>query len=202
LEERGVKSNNTSGEDRSVNIQLGILHFLPVMERLDLAGAMVASAIRSHAELAEYISVAEIDPQLSDTAGFCERYQVSPELAANCVIVEARRGEEKQFAACVVLATTRADVNGIVRKTLDARRASFARMEEAVAQSQMEFGAITPIGLPNNWAILVDSAVAASDYVIIGSGIRKSKLAVPGTLFSKLPGATILEGLGRKPVHA
>lgn len=185
----------------SVKSKIGTLEIVSVGERLDLVAPAVADAVRSLPKTGE-IGVCEIDPEVSDTAAFCERYGVLPEQAANCVIIEVRRGEGRQFAACVVLATTKIDVNGIVRNTLGVKKASFARMEDAVRESGMEFGAITPIGLPPGWPILVDAAVAASDYVIVGSGFRRSKLVVPGSLFLHLHGAQVVEGLGRAPVPA
>ena len=100
-----------------------------------------------------------IDPELADTAAFCARYGVALEDSANCVVIAGRRGGETRYAACVVLATTRADVNGVVRRRLDARKASFAPMDDAVALTGMEYGGITPIGLPADWPILVDAAV-------------------------------------------
>lgn len=145
----------------------------------------------------EKIGVAEIDPNLSDTMAFCAEYKVGINQAANCVILEAKRADKTWFAACVILGSTKADVNGLVRRTLDARKVSFAPMEKAVSVSQMEYGAITPIGLPFTWSILVDQAVADSDYVIIGSGVRKSKLAIPGSVFASLPNVQILSGLGK-----
>ena len=96
-----------------------------------------------------------------------------------------------------MLATTRADVNGLVRKRLDARKASFAPMDDAVALTGMEYGGITPVGLPAEWPLLVDAAVAAAPAVVIGSGIRGSKLALPGELAARLPGAEVVEGLAR-----
>jgi hypothetical protein len=101
----------------------------------------------------------------------------------------------------VVLATTRADVNGLVRRHLGARKASFAPQDVAVAETGMAYGGITPIGLPAGWPVLVDSAVAAADLVVVGSGTRGSKLALPGSLAAALPGAEVLEGLGQ-PVPA
>ena len=92
----------------------------------------------------------------------------------------------------MVLATDRADVNGVVRRRLDARKASFAAMDVAVAETGMEYGGITPIGLPAGWPILVDERVDATDRVIIGSGLRRSKLVVPGTLLARLPGAEVI----------
>jgi len=113
------------------------------------------------------------------------------------VVVAARRAGQTTLAACVVLATTRADVNGLVRRQLDARKASFAPQDVAVAESGMAFGGITPVGLPEGWPVLVDAAVAGADLVVIGSGTRGSKLAVSGAALAALPAAVVLEGLGR-----
>jgi prolyl-tRNA editing enzyme YbaK/EbsC (Cys-tRNA(Pro) deacylase) len=145
--------------------------------------------------------VAEIDPELADTAAFCARYEVGLDVSGNCVIVEGRRADTRRMAACMVLATTRADVNGVVRRQLDARKASFAAMDLAVAETGMEYGGITPLGLPGDWPILVDAAVAAAPAVVIGSGVRRSKLLLPGAALLDLPGAEELPGLGR-PVEA
>jgi hypothetical protein len=101
------------------------------------------------------------------------------------------------MAACLVVATTRADVNGVVRRHLGARKASFAPQDVAVAESGMAYGGITPIGLPPGWPVLVDAAVAAGELLVVGSGIRGSKLAVPGAVLAALPGAVVLEGLGQ-----
>ena len=108
-----------------------------------------------------------------------------------------RRDGEIRYAACMVLATTRADVNGVVRRQLDVRKASFAPVETATALTGMAFGGITAIGLPPAWPIFVDEAVAAAPVVVIGSGVRHSKLTLPGTALTRLPGATVLAGLGR-----
>lgn len=176
-------------------ITLGTLTFLPAAEHPELLAVPTAALIRTLASLE--IGVAAIDPTLSDTAGFCEHYRVVPEQAANCVIVEGKRGEERQLAAVVILASTRADVNGKVRAELDVKKVSFAQMEKAVAESNMEFGAITPIGLPTGWPILVDKAVADAEYIIIGSGVRSSKLAISGSVLATLPGARVVEGLAQ-----
>jgi len=132
------------------------------------------------------------DPALADTAAFCERYEVPLEASANCVIVEGRRGEVVRRAACMVLATDRADVNGVVQRRLDARKASFASMEQAVADTSMEYGGITPLGLPSDWPVLVDDAVVAVEFVVVGSGVRHSKVALPGALLGQLPSAETL----------
>jgi prolyl-tRNA editing enzyme YbaK/EbsC (Cys-tRNA(Pro) deacylase) len=160
----------------------------------DLAAEPVASALD---EFGLSVLAAPIDPELADTAAFCERYGVLMEDSANCVIIAGRRGDSVSYAACMVLATTRADVNGVVRKRLDARKASFAPMDDAVTLTGMEYGGITPIGLPSSWPVLVDAAVLQRDVVVIGSGLRRSKLAVPSKLLADLPTAEVIEGLAR-----
>ncbi len=140
--------------------------------------------------------MAPIDPDLADTAAFCAAYGRSLDESANCVVLAAKRSGETVLAACVVLATTRADVNGLARRTLGARKASFAAMDVAVSASGMEHGGITPVGLPTGWPVLVDAAVLAAGAVVVGSGRRASKLLVPSALLADLPGATVLDGLG------
>ena len=174
--------------------RLGSLTWVPAAERPDLLGAPVAAALPL---LAGDAFVAQIDDDLADTAAFTDAYGVPPEASANCVVVAARRAGQTTMAACVVLATTRADVNGLVRRHLGARKASFAPQDVAVAESGMAYGGITPVGLPSDWPVLVDAAVAAADWVVIGSGSRGSKLAVPGSALTALPAAVVLEGLGQ-----
>jgi prolyl-tRNA editing enzyme YbaK/EbsC (Cys-tRNA(Pro) deacylase) len=177
---------------------LGTLQAVPALDRPDLLGDPVAIVLKAldPADAAR-VGVAEIDPGLADTAQFCAAYSSPLDRSANCVVVAGRRGEDTRYAACLVLATTRADVNGLVRKRLNARKASFAPMDDAVELTGMEYGGITAIGLPDGWPLLVDAAVAAAPAVVIGSGIRGSKLALPGELAARLPGAEVVEGLGR-----
>jgi prolyl-tRNA editing enzyme YbaK/EbsC (Cys-tRNA(Pro) deacylase) len=163
----------------------------PATERPDLLAEPVAAVIAS----LEGAVVVDIDPEVADTAAFCERYGVTMEESANCVVVAAKRGGETTLAACVVLAHTRADVNGFVRRHLGARKASFAPRETAVAESGMEFGGITPVGLPASWPLLIDRAVLDVPWAVIGSGVRRSKILVPGKSLADLPGAQVLDGL-------
>lgn len=169
----------------------GTLDWTPAVQRLDLLAAPVAEAVRELGDDAA-ARVAEIDPDLADTATFCERYGVRMDESANCVIVAARRGGEVRYAACVVLATTRADVNGVVRRHLGARKVSFAPQGDAVRLTGMEYGGITPLGLPEEWPVLVDEAVAAHPEVVVGSGVRRSKLAVPGEVIAAGKTAKVL----------
>lgn len=177
---------------------LGTLAAVPALDRPDLLADPVALALKALDPAdAALVGVAEIDPTLADTAEFCAAYGSPLDGSANCVVVAGRRGETTRYAACLVLATTRADVNGLVRRRLDARKASFAPMDDAVSITGMEYGGITPIGLPEDWPVLVDAAVAAAPAVVIGSGVRHSKLALPGSLAARLSGVEVIEGLGR-----
>ncbi|WP_327181854.1 YbaK/EbsC family protein [Streptomyces sp. NBC_01334] len=171
----------------------------PAPDCLDELVGPVADAVRrwsGSVPAAEFVHV-DTDPQWADTAVFVEHYgRELLEQSANCVVVAGKRGGETTLAACVVLSTTRVDVNGVVRRRLGARKASFAAMDTAVGETGMEYGGITPLGLPADWPVLVDSAVVDLPYVLVGSGRRRGKLLVPGKAFAELPGAVVLEGLG------
>ena len=187
---------NRRHRPRQTPHMVGTLDWIPAPYRPDLVAPPVAAALEALGDDAAAVSVAEIDPDLADTAAFCAKYEVGLEVSANCVVVAAKRGQERRMAACVVLATTRADVNGLVRRQLEAKKASFAPMDAAVEETRMEYGGITPIGLPAAWPLLVDAAVVAADRVVVGSGVRRSKLLVPGGLVGRLPNADVLTGLG------
>ncbi|GGJ53606.1 YbaK/EbsC family protein [Streptomyces brasiliensis] len=172
---------------------------VPAPDCLDELTGPVADAVRawSGGTPADQIIYVETDPQWADTAVFVEHYgRDLLEQSANCVVVAGRRGGETTLAACVVLSTTRVDVNGVVRRQLGARKASFASMDTATGETGMEYGGITPVGLPDGWPLLVDSAVVDLPYVLVGSGRRRGKLLVPGKAFAELPGVVVLEGLG------
>jgi prolyl-tRNA editing enzyme YbaK/EbsC (Cys-tRNA(Pro) deacylase) len=178
------------------HLMLGTLPWVPAPTRTDLLAAPVAAALDRGPGDPTEVMVAPIDPELADTAAFCDAYGVTLDVSANCVVVAGKRSGETRLAAVVVLATTRADVNNVVRRRLDARKASFAPMELAVAETGMEYGGITPIGLPPGWPLLVDRAVVDIPEVIVGSGLRRSKLALPGAWLTGLPGADVVDGLG------
>jgi prolyl-tRNA editing enzyme YbaK/EbsC (Cys-tRNA(Pro) deacylase) len=136
--------------------------------------------------------VAPIEDDLADTAAFCAAYEVPLEASANCVVVSGRRSETTTLAACLVLATDRADVNKAVRHQLGVRKISFAPMAEAVERSQMAYGGITPVGLPSEWPVLVDENVADAPWVVVGSGTRGSKLLLPGARVAELASAHVM----------
>ena len=167
----------------------------PALSQPSLLAPPVEAALRG-LPWAGQVQVAEIDPALSDTAAFCAEYGVALEESANCVVIAGKRGGDVRYAACMVAAATRADVNGLVRRRLDVRKASFGSVDEVTSMTGMEYGGITPIGLPSSWPVLVDESVAKSPRVVIGSGIRGSKLWLPGDRLAALPGAEVIPGLG------
>lgn len=167
----------------------GTLDWSPAGDHTDLLADAVATALAT----APGAEVAPIDATLADTERFCAAYDVALEASANCVIVAGKRAGEVRRAAVMVLATDRADINGVVRRYLDVRKISFAPMDEAVTLTGMEYGGITPIGLPADWPVVVDSAVVAAGPVVIGSGIRGSKLLVEGSVLADLPTAEVLD---------
>jgi len=171
------------------------LDWQPAHDHLDLVAPPVAKAIQELGGLAG-VEVVEIDPALADTEALCAHYDLPLADAANCVVVAAKRGGVTTYAACVVLATTRADVNRLVRRHLDARKATFASLDAVVEATGMEYGGITPVGLPAEWRILVDAAVATHPAAVVGSGVRHSKLRLPGAVLAALPNAEVLPELG------
>lgn len=177
-------------------LTLGRLSSVPALDRIDLVAAPVANALRDWPQSAG-VGVVEIDPDLADTAALCAAADLPLEASANCVVVMGRRGGEERVAACVVAADTRADVNTTVRNLLDVRKASFLAMERAVEESAMEYGGITPLGLPAAWRLFVDARLGAVPVAVIGSGVRRSKLLLSGELLTRLPGAEVIENLGR-----
>lgn len=173
---------------------------MPALDRPDLLAPSVRSALegmqRAGRADVSTVEVAEIDPGLADTAALVEATGLPMEDMANCIVISGARAGEERVCAALVLGTTRADVNRTVRKALDVRKCSFMPMEGAVARTGMEYGGITPLGLPDEWPVLVDSGVPGRDHVVIGSGVRRSKLRLPGALVGQLPGVQVVEGLG------
>ncbi|MCW2810315.1 MAG: hypothetical protein JWP61_773 [Friedmanniella sp.] len=168
---------------------LGTLDWRPATDHPELLAEPVRVALAA-GPLSVF--VAPIDPDLADTQAFCTAYEVPLAASANCVVVAGRRAETTTLAACLVLATDRADINKTVRRHLDVRKISFAPMDEAVACTQMAYGGITPVGLPAGWPVLVDDHVAAQEWLVVGSGIRGSKIAITGADLARLPGAEVL----------
>ena len=141
--------------------------------------------------------IMDCDPELADTAVFCEHYGYAMEDSANAILVKSRTGEAK-FAACVLLATTRLDVNKVVRKKLGARKVSFADPEDTRRITGMELGGVTPPGLPADLPLWVDARVMARPFIILGAGTRSAKIKVNPDYFLTLPQVEVVEGLAKE----
>jgi prolyl-tRNA editing enzyme YbaK/EbsC (Cys-tRNA(Pro) deacylase) len=173
---------------------LGTLTSAPALDHPELLAPPVAKALADWPQAGE-VEVVEIDPELADTAACAAAYELPMEAGANCVVVAGKRAGEERVAACLVRADTRADVNGTVKRLLDVRKCSFLPLERAVELTAMEYGGITPVGLPADWRLLLDERVVDIDVAVVGSGIRGSKLFVPGRVLAALPGAEVVPGL-------
>lgn len=173
-------------------MRFGKLDFEPVSENLALVADPIQSLIRQ-GDVGDGVLVSAIDPDLADTAAFCEAYDIAPELGANLIVVEAKRADQTWYAACLILASAMVDVNNKVRRYLDARRVSFAPRDKALALTGMEYGGISSIGLPPELPLLIDERVMSPAYVIVGSGIRGSKLLVQPSVIAARPGAVVLD---------
>ncbi|MGB5953363.1 MAG: YbaK/EbsC family protein [Ornithinimicrobium sp.] len=140
-------------------------------------------------------TVVPCDPQLADTAAFCEAYGYALEDSANAILVVGKSAE-RPVVCCMVLASTRLDVNGAVRKRLGTRRASFAGAEETVDRSGgMQIGGVTPFGLPPEVPVWIDAAVMSREHVIVGGGSRDRKIVCPPSSLAALPRAEVVDGL-------
>jgi len=135
-------------------------------------------------------------PELADTAVFCEHYHVPLEQAANTILVASRKVEPPKYAICVVLGTTRLDVNQKVCELLGIKRASFADADTTVQHTGMQIGGVTAIGIADV-PCYVDSAVLRQPEVVMGGGNRSSKLLIDPHELLKLPNVEVIEGLAR-----
>ncbi len=140
----------------------------------------------------------DIDPDLADTAAFCEAYGIPLENSANAILVASRKPEGHN-AVCLVLAHTRLDVNGVVRKKLGVRKVSFAPAELTVDLTGQEIGGVTIFGLPDELPVWVDAGVLDRDWVIVGAGSRSAKIKLDPSQFRELQGFEIVEGLAKVP---
>lgn len=161
---------------------------------LDPGGHVIASIDA----LGQPYELIECDPELADTAAFCERYGVALEESGNCIVVASKK-DPKQYAACLVLSHTRLDVNGTVRRLMGVRKLSFASAEETAALTGMMIGGVTPFGLSQEMPIYLDRLVLDLETVVIGGGSRSQKLRVPPAALLALPGAEAIDGLSKSP---
>jgi prolyl-tRNA editing enzyme YbaK/EbsC (Cys-tRNA(Pro) deacylase) len=144
--------------------------------------------------------VVPCDPDLADTAAFCEAYGYGLDISANAILVVGK-SDPRVYAVCLVLANTRLDVNGVVRKRFGVKKASFASAEETIDITGMQIGGVTPYGVPVGLPIWIDSRIMACDQVIVGGGSRDRKLLVPRASLAALSGAEVVEDLAKPAVE-
>lgn len=173
-------------------MQIGKLTFDPLITHPELVAQPVQASIK-RGDFSDGVFVAAIDPDLADTASFCEKYGIQPEMGANCIIVEAKRADKIWHAACLILASDMIDVNGKVRRELGARKISFAPKDTALKLTSMEYGGVTPLGLPADMPILIDNRVLGQEYMVIGGGIRGSKILVQTGVLESLEQAKVMD---------
>ena len=140
--------------------------------------------------------VIDCDPELADTAVFCDHYGYALDESANAILV-AGKGDPPSYAMCVILATTKIDVNRVVRKKLSAKKASFATPESTIEITGMTLGGVTPFGLPEGLPLWIDSRVLECEKVIVGGGSRARKIYLNPTGLTNLPDAEIVVGLAK-----
>jgi prolyl-tRNA editing enzyme YbaK/EbsC (Cys-tRNA(Pro) deacylase) len=138
--------------------------------------------------------IMQIDPDFADTAQFCEKYGIPLANSANTIVVASKK-EPKQYCACVALATTRLDVNHVVRKLMGAARVSFATAEETQALTGMMIGGVTVFALPPQMPLYVDDRLMALDWLILGGGSRSTKIRISPEVFRRMPNTTVVPGL-------
>jgi len=136
------------------------------------------------------------DPELADTAEFCQAYGYKMSESANAIVVVGK-AEPRVFAVCLVLATTRLDVNGVVRRRLGTRKASFAPADDTGRLTGMTIGGVTPFGLPGNLPLWIDSQIVALPRVIVGGGSRDRKFYVAPAALTSLPSAEVVTDLAK-----
>lgn len=138
------------------------------------------------------------DPDLADTARFCEAYGIDPADSANTIVVIGK-SDPPVYVACVVLATTRLDVNNVVRRRLGVKKASFASADQTRELTGMLIGGVTAFGLPAHMPVWVDARVMQRPEIVLGGGSRSVKVCcAPGEL-RKHPMVEVVEGLASEP---
>lgn len=166
-------------EDLAMSASLSILH------------EKVQAAIAKYQLVVEAMSC---DPELADTAAFCEHYGFKPGETCNTIITVGK-GTPPKLACCVILASCKLDVNKVVCKLLNLKKCSFAGADLTLESTGMEIGGVTAVGI-ENMPFFVDQAVMTNEKVVLGGGNRSSKLLLNPSELKKLPDLLVVDGLG------
>lgn len=179
---------------------IGKLEFNPVIKNKELVPVSVYEKIvnwKGNLEKDSFL-VAEIDPQYAGGIELCEYYEIPVGLGANCLVVEGKRAQQITYAVCLVPVGYKYNMSSVVRKAMNARTVSVAPLEMVLERTGMEYGSITPIGLPDEWMIYVDPLVMQNERIIIGGGYVKSKLSILSAAFREMSNVIILEGVAKR----
>ncbi|MDB5264709.1 MAG: proline--tRNA ligase [Parcubacteria group bacterium] len=171
------------------------LDFQPVKDHAELVSKSVYAVVKDSEVL-----VGKIDPQYMNGSALSDHYDVNLEDGANCIVVKGKRGEERMMAAVLVPVGYRADLNGLVCEKLNAKKVSMAPLEEVIQETGMEYGSITPVGLPESWKVLIDSRLMQKEKIIVGGGKQVSKLLVPTAFLKTQSNVEVVEGLANPAV--
>lgn len=174
------------------------LHFSSALTQIELLATPVQQCLQNWqaSTPVSEIEVAEIDPQYLGGKDLCEHYNIAPQYGANCILVEGARGDLKTLAACLVpVNTIKTNFNSVVRKFLQARTVTLAPLDAMLEFTKMEYGSITVVGLPKEFQILIDPTIMQVPHIIIGSGLKKSKLRLPTKVLLELPNSFLLPEL-------
>ncbi len=173
------------------------LDFQPLEGREDLVAPAVAEFVQKQG-LSQTVKVARINPDFADGELLSKEYDIPYKMEVNCLVVEGSRGEDKKYAALLVPYGKRAKTNATVKRPLDASKIHFADLKVVLEVTGMEFGSITPVGLPEDWLILVDSQLLKEGNLVLGSGLVSSKILLPSAVLAKLlPNVQVIEGLAK-----
>ena len=175
------------------------LEFKCVLDNKDLVSKPTYDCICNlfNEEEAKLFQVAEIDSEYMDGIRLFEHYDINNKTGVNCLICECKRGETKKYVALLVPTGYKYNMSSTVRKHTNSRMVSVAPLDFVLEKTEMEYGSINPIGLPDEWKIYIDPKILESEIIICGSGLKKSKISFPSKLLLKLNNAEILDNLAK-----
>ncbi len=181
-------------------MKIGNLEFKPIIEYSNLVPKCIYNFVCNYDHEQDKFLVSEINPDFADGNKLCEEYGINREMGFNCLIVECKRNDKLKYCALVVPIGYKYNMGSVVRKYTNSRVVSVAPLEFVLEKTQMEYGSITPIGLPDEWDILVDPLINLQKQIIVGGGLVKSKISLPTELFLRLPNVKILEGIAKESI--
>ena len=160
-------------------MKIGNLDFFPVIDKKEMVPDTIYNAVYNWSGVCPKDSfwVANINPNYAGGQELCEHYMIDPKIGANCLVVEGKRNSTTTYAVCLVPVGYRYNMSSVIRKAMNARQVSVAPLDMVLEKSKMEYGSITPIGLPEDWTLYIDPLVLKNERIIIGGGYVSSKLS-------------------------